>query len=491
MIKNTKTTTDYFDRSLPFVFNKKSLVFKVSCMLQPRKMKITPVEFIEIRETGNQANTRRILEDDPILSEKQEMSLKEEIRYRAYKDVIYNNRRDNIPWYVAFYVFGGVTLGILTNLVTTLMPLQDVFKNPSQTLERIPITIVGIFVFFGLFILNCSYWINSKYLLTMKHFGIFSLFMGCFSMLYFVANVVVWKKFLNYPSPMPFTKIVFLIFAVLFGIVVVWYRFPVKWRKDIDFQRRFIFLLSALMTNFWFININYVLLGKILITIPENYQWILSLIFPFIREFHTWIELKLAYKAASSTDTSVTISVSHNINTRHCVFLSVMLGTKATDLASWVILITDFIYNTYLTIKIIWIKKQRPSNDMNDQEMFHLLYSLTINELVEVAVPLTYMICFLCAYVGPNGELICDVRSKYFHCIPLSNINTFIKNMATFMVVDFTSVVFNSVLLWVSCKISLIRAYLLMQKEFWLIITITTAATICGVSMILILFNVD
>ena len=105
-------------------------------MLQPRKMKITPVEFIEIRETGNQANTRRILEDDPILSEKQEMSLKEEIRYRAYKAVIYNKSSDNIPWYVAFYVFGGVALGILANLVTTFMPLQDVFKNRCQRLRE-------------------------------------------------------------------------------------------------------------------------------------------------------------------------------------------------------------------------------------------------------------------------------------------------------------------------------------------------------------------
>jgi hypothetical protein len=452
-------------------------------------MKITPVESIEIGETGNQANASRIQEDDPILSEKHKMSLKEETRYQAYKDILYNKTRDNIPWYVAFYVLGGVAIGILPNLVPTLIPLHDMFKDPSHAIETIPARLVGMIVFFGSFILNCSYWINTRCLLTMKHFAIFSIFMSFFIISISGILLVVWNKILNYQSPMPFLKIIFLIYSVLFGSAIVWHRFPAKSRKDIDFRRRFKFLCGALMTNYWFININYIILGKLFISIPENYQWILSLTFPFIREFHTWIQLKLAYRAASSTDTSVTLSVSHNINTRHCVFLSVMLGTKATELASWMILITDFVYNTYLSIKIIWIKTQRSSNDTNDKEMFHLLYALTINELVEVVVPLTYTICFLLAYVGPNGELICDVRSTYFHCIPLSNINTFIKNMVSFMAVDFLSVVLNSLLLWVCCKISLIKDYLLVQKEFWLITTMTMAATISGVSMFKILYK--
>ena len=201
---------------------------------------------------------------------------------------------------------------------------------------------------------------------------------------------------------------------------------------------------------------------------------------------HTWIFNQLAYKCAGAQDTSVTISMQHFINTRHVVFLSVMLGTAATDLSSWIILVTDFVYNTYLSIKIIWIKKRRCSSDQNDHEMFHLLFSLTTNELVEVVVPLTVMICFLCAYYGPNGELIGNVRTSHFHYTPVSDINRFIEKMVLFMVVDFMSAVMAAILLWTTCKISLFRSYMVMQKEFWVYITITTASMIFVVRLIII-----
>ena len=223
------------------------------------------------------------------------------------------------------------------------------------------------------------------------------------------------------------------------------------------------------------IHYEYTILTKLFVTIPDNYQWMLALTFPIIREVNVWVLLKLAYKAASANDTSVTISVSHNLNTRHCVFLSVTLGTEATDLTSWVILGTDFVYNTYLAAKIIWIKRRRCTNNENDEEMFHLMYSLTINELVEVVVPLTYMICFLFAFYGPNGEQIGGVRSNHFHYIPVSDINRFIANMTLLLMVDFMSVLLVACMLWIFCKINFARAYMLMQKEFWILATITTA----------------
>ena len=139
-------------------------------------------------------------------------------------------------------------------------------------------------------------------------------------------------------------------------------------------------------------------------------------------------------------------------------------------------------------MKIVWIKKRRCASDQNDKEMFHLLYSLTVNELGEVVVPFTFMICFVSAYYGPNGELIGGVRSNHFHYTPVENINTFIEKLVLFMMVDFMSVLLASILLWTTCKINLFRSYILMQKEFWVFIIIITASCISRVWSIIIFY---
>ena len=161
-----------------------------------------------------------------------------------------------------------------------------------------------------------------------------------------------------------------------------------------------------------------------------------------------------------------------------------MIGSKATDLSSWIILGSDFIYNSYLALKIIWIKKTGAVNEKNDQKMYRLLFTLTVNELVEVLVPMTFLICFLSAYYGPNAEKIGGVKSNQFHYQPVTNIHEFIKKMMIFMIVDVSSVILLGTILWMTCKISLLKSYIMMQKEFWPIITITNAFYIWVVSIL-------
>ena len=97
--------------------------------------------------------------------------------------------------------------------------------------------------------------------------------------------------------------------------------------------------------------------------------------------------------------------------------------------------------------------------------MFQLLFSLTINELVD----------------GPNAEIIGGVKSTHFHYVPVTDIHGFVENMMLFLMVDILSVIFVGSILWLFCKISLIRAYMTMLNEFWPIITVTTAFSVYAV----------
>ena len=208
----------------------------------------------------------------------------------------------------------------------------------------------------------------------------------------------------------------------------------------------------------------------------------LALILPLAREFNSWLPLKTAYKAAGTKDSSVEISCSYMINAHHGAFLSVMLGTAATDLTSWILLGTDFCLNLFLALRIVCMKRKKDIDESKEDKMINDLVCLTLNEIVEVVVPLSYFVCFVVSYYGPNAELIGGVKGDFFHHTPVTNIERFVKNVSMLTAVDFMSGVTAGILLWIFSKVDILRMYKNLMQEFWPLFTINTAYMMCVVS---------
>ena len=221
--------------------------------------------------------------------------------------------------------------------------------------------------------------------------------------------------------------------------------------------------------------------------IPLKYQWIMSLTLPAIREFDIWIFCKATYKAAGAMDPSVEIASSFGINVRHGIFLSVMLGTAATDLSCWIIFGTDFIINLFMALRLIWIRKKGKLEDeeRNNRKVVDLLISITLNEFVELMVTIAFFISFLMCYYGPNAELMGNIKSDYFQNIPVTDMDLFIENVALFLGVELVTIFVSVTLLWMSCGINMFRAYILLMNEFWMMMTVFLAYTVYLVSFLL------
>ena len=438
--------------------------------------RVMPVDIYVIPEE-EQANpdANSISEDNPVQVEKLEMLIRAEKRLHEFKEIIYNQQTQKIPYYVFFYGIGGVLLGILTNLITALVPVRDAIENPAYLLDFIPTRLCGLIMSTANSLLLFRYWTNTRCMDTVKHYGL-SLLLSIVIVICIVAIIptVIWTRILGYQLPIPFQQVILGPTIVITNSMAIWCLIPVEWRKSDNFRKRHNFFVA----NMFFQSLmyyEYVAMGLVFDVVSNEYQWAVSITLPFLREANIWVQEKIAYKSADGKDASVSIAVIHGVNSRHSVFLSVMVGTKATKLSSWIILLADFFYNLYLALRLVWIKKMKPKNEINDREMFHLLFSLTINELVEVVIPLTFSICFLCAFYGPNAELIGGVKSTHFHYKPVVDIHGFIQNMTLFLMVDFCSIVFVALILWIFCKVSLIQAYATMLKELWSIITVSTA----------------
>ena len=127
------------------------------------------------------------------------------------------------------------------------------------------------------------------------------------------------------------------------------------------------------------------------------------------------------------------------------------------------------------------LKRRRPK-DVDAQ--IRLLQDLVVNEIVEFVVPLTYLICLLAGYFGPNSELLGNIGNGDWQYSPIEDINHTVRYVLMFFLVDLGSLLVSATLLWWLCRANLYEAFTLIQKEFGLAFTIQMAMNLSCVRKI-------
>ena len=95
-----------------------------------------------------------------------------------------------------------------------------------------------------------------------------------------------------------------------------------------------------------------------------------------------------------------------------------------------------------------------------------------------------YVLTFLLAYYGPNGELIGNVKLTIWQYQAVKDINKFLENIFYLFAIDFLGAVVNGLLLWTTCKLNSLTALKNIQKEFWHIMGLQEAAMFISVKTI-------
>ena len=100
----------------------------------------------------------------------------------------------------------------------------------------------------------------------------------------------------------------------------------------------------------------YPILGFAFSIVPKELQWILALATPLVREFWVWIGPKVCFKASgtgSKGKVSTQLICQHYMETKHAVFLAVIIGGVATSESTYCILAVDFLLNMIRTWRIV------------------------------------------------------------------------------------------------------------------------------------------
>ena len=198
-------------------------------------------------------------------------------------------------------------------------------------------------------------------------------------------------------------------------------------------------------------------------TTENAYQPFIALVFPALREISIWIASKLIARCSNGDKTGATIFLKYQLATQHAICLCYVIGSYTTATTSLVLIGVDFSANVFICLLVVWTKKFHPSKI---QKQIDLLQDLAIYELVEFHATLAFILVIAVAYYGPNASILGNIGNSYWAYTAIDNIDQTLENMVMFFLIDFSSTLLSSCILWVICRINLWSVFLELQKEF-------------------------
>ena len=154
--------------------------------------------------------------------------------------------------------------------------------------------------------------------------------------------------------------------SVVFNFLLIFQftlRFSENTLKTSGIKKRYLWhwlQIIALLSVGWAYNVY----GSLFVKAPNDFQWILAIINPFVRDAFTNFLFRVASKARgqdSKGKKSLKLLAQHYITTRHTIFLAVMVGSVATPMSSFCIMSADFLKTLQSTWKIVKKNKNAPN----------------------------------------------------------------------------------------------------------------------------------
>ena len=225
--------------------------------------------------------------------------------------------------------------------------------------------------------------------------------------------------------------------------------------------------------------------------VPSEYQWMLGLASPLLRELFIILFCKAGYNASGDDfkkgDFNVRYSATQCAEIRHCVTMALIIGGAATELTAYLILALDFAINLFRCFMII--RKARSGADSSDGKygnvILHNFDTGRVNEIntflvkdeigcfvlterVEIAVPVTTLIMMVMAYYGANAEIMGNVKLSIWHnTAPITNINSFVFRLSLLIFIDIAGFVLNGLLIWKFVGVNSLEVLNRIQSKFW------------------------
>ena len=408
--------------------------------------------------SGISENFDTSLEDEKFKHERNALERKE--KFRA---IIMGEQAERDWRKLAIDILIAIMPSVATIIPTALIPQHNLLLDPEYWYESW-IYSTPLFIWSGLSTsFMATHYINVTSPVRPRNLMIMSLSMMTFLSIFVLATVWIWTQTLNYYYPVPLMSYLFAwpILATL--LLTTWMSFPSIWRQTRKFRGRMMYFTLLLVYPTIIFRIQLETTSKALVKYQNEYQIIMPLLLPCIREVNLWIIPKFTKKAADGDLAGANIIARFSLSAWYTLSLCFFLGSSTTTTTTWVLVVTDFTVNTILCIRIVWIRYSAP--DKIEQHI-DLIQELAVYELVEFLAPSTFILSFALLVYGPNCDLVGNLCNDYWQFEATQDFTQAFQNMGTFFVLDILSTFVTAIILKTFCQINILYVMTELLKEF-------------------------
>ena len=403
-------------------------------------------------------------------------------RHKFFEEVLTNKRNDRITITSIAYCFFGIVLGILCTVLLTSWPQHHIIGNHAYWYEGLVLCMTGqcalaaaILVYTCFLIIGVETWNLFKTWFMVFVLGIVGMAITASS------QYIFWVFILGYVWPIPFNGYGIISVGWWNIIINFWFQCPKSWRRDLKIRKK-------ILWGILFVNMSYAaeITYKLLLTafqmVDRNFQWPFVIVVVVVRELNGLLMSYFGRKINGYQDMFTDTLAKHLAAIRHILFLSISLGSVATETTSYLILGSDFVINLLHCFQILWYNNT--GGEGNEKKKVNALLSLVINEATEFVLPISYGIIVTMAYYGPNAELIGNIKNGLWHYTAIERFDNSMFWITTLFLADLASTVVSFILLKVFCKINIVTMFLRIQKHVGFLFAIQQAYFISEVSII-------
>ena len=127
-------------------------------------------------------------------------------------------------------------------------------------------------------------------------------------------------------------------------------RLAAHMHNDPDMKKRFGWYVLATTVVIPIMSWGYSVLGFVFATFPRDYQWILGLLSPLVREIFIWMIQETVYRGGGKgarNQYSIRLTSSYYMETRHAIFLAIILGSIATPITCYCVIGIKITYSCF------------------------------------------------------------------------------------------------------------------------------------------------
>ena len=147
------------------------------------------------------------------------------------------------------------------------------------------------------------------------------------------------------------------------------YRIAKTDREDKIFKKRYLWFMAYyffMVLVAW----GYGSFALAFIYIPNDYQWLLGLISPFARIFGVFVLNEISKNASGLEETN--LSSQHYMESRHALFMAIIIGSVATPLTLYLVIGLDFLINIYNCLYVVMMIKKNGKSEGDDEGTYKI-----------------------------------------------------------------------------------------------------------------------